>query len=39
MWHIWEKGEVGAGFWWGNLRERDQLEEWNNEMNLKEIGW
>jgi hypothetical protein len=27
MWHIWEKGEVGAGFWWGNLREREQFEE------------
>jgi len=24
---IWEKGEVVAGFWWGNLRERGQLEE------------
>jgi hypothetical protein len=27
MWHEWERGEVRAGFWWGNLRERDQLEE------------
>jgi len=23
---IW-KGEVYAGFWWGNLRERDNLED------------
>jgi hypothetical protein len=26
-WGTWEKGEVGAGFWWANLRQRDQLEE------------
>jgi len=23
----WGKGEVHTGFWWGNLRERDHLEE------------
>jgi len=22
MWHIWGRGEVHAGFWWGDLRER-----------------
>jgi hypothetical protein len=21
------EGEAGAGFWWGNLRERDHLED------------
>ena len=23
--HVWGKGEVHTGFWWGNLRERDNL--------------
>jgi hypothetical protein len=27
MYHIWERGEIYAGFWWGNLRERDHLED------------
>jgi hypothetical protein len=24
---VWERGEVYTGFWWGNLRERDHLED------------
>jgi len=25
--HVWGRGEVYTGFWWGNLRERDHLED------------
>jgi hypothetical protein len=27
MWNVRGRGEVYAGFWWGNVRERDHLEE------------
>jgi hypothetical protein len=23
MWHVWGRGEVYTGRWWGNLREKD----------------
>jgi hypothetical protein len=26
MWHVWGRGEVPTGFWWGTMRERDNLE-------------
>jgi hypothetical protein len=27
MWHVWEIGRVRTGSWWGDLRERDHLED------------
>jgi hypothetical protein len=27
MWHVWETAEAYTGFWWGDLRETDQLED------------
>jgi hypothetical protein len=27
MQHVWARGEVYTGFWWGNLREGDHLED------------
>jgi len=27
MWHEWVTGQVQTGFWWGDLRERDHLED------------
>jgi len=26
MWNIWRRGEVHMGLWWGNLKERDDLQ-------------
>ena len=27
MWHVWRTEDVYTGFWWGNLKERDDLGE------------
>ena len=34
----WARGEVHTSFWWGNLRERDLLEEEDNiKMDFKHM--
>ena len=39
------RGEVHIGFWWGNLRERDHLEDLGVDaiviltMSLQKVGW
>jgi len=30
--HVWGRGEMHTGFWWGNLEEKDHLED-------QSIGW
>jgi hypothetical protein len=42
MWLIWETGVLLTGFWWGNLRQRDHLEDlgirvWGGGVMLKWI--
>ena len=27
MWHKWATGQLQTAFWWGDLRERDHLED------------
>jgi hypothetical protein len=27
MWHLWGRGEVHIGFWWGKVRERNNFED------------
>ena len=45
MRYVWETGKVNTRFLWGNLRERDHLEDVGvNEriilkMDLQEVGW
>jgi len=27
MWYVWGKREIHTRFWWGNVEERDHLED------------
>jgi hypothetical protein len=27
MWHVWKRGEIYRECWWGNLREREHMED------------
>jgi len=27
MWRVWSRKEMHAGLWWGNLKERDHVED------------
>jgi hypothetical protein len=27
MWHVWGKGEMHIGFWWGNVRDRNDFQD------------
>jgi hypothetical protein len=38
MWHVWGRGEVCTGFWWGNLRERDGWEDPGVDGRIM-LGW
>jgi hypothetical protein len=44
MRHMWGRRELHIGFWWGNLKEREHLEDLsiggkdNIKLCLKEIG-
>jgi hypothetical protein len=40
MWHVWERREMNTGFWRGNMKERDHVEEIRHrwEENIK-TGW
>jgi len=38
MWHVWGREEVHTGFWWGNLRERNHLEDPNADRKIV-IKW
>jgi hypothetical protein len=45
MWHVRRRGEMHTGFWWGNLKEGDHLEDLGVDgedrikMDLQERGW
>ena len=44
MQHVWKRGDVYTGVWWGNLRERGHSEDtrrrWedNIKMDIQDVG-
>jgi hypothetical protein len=38
MHHVWGKGEMCTGFWWGNLMERDRWGERGVDGRIM-LGW
>jgi hypothetical protein len=38
MYHVWWKGEVCTGFWWGSLRERDRWGDRGLDGRIM-LGW
>jgi hypothetical protein len=34
MKHVWRTGDTHTGIWWGNLRERDNLEDIGVDGNI-----
>ena len=34
MWHVWGRGGLHAGFWWGDSREREHLEDLGVDGNI-----
>ena len=38
MQHVWGRGEVCTGFWWGNLRGRHHLEDPDVDGRII-LGW
>jgi hypothetical protein len=41
---VWGRGEGYAGYWWRNLRERDNWKDTrvdgdNIKMDLQDVGW
>ena len=34
MWYVWTRGEMHIGFWWGDPKEEDDLEDLGVDMRI-----